>query len=58
VYLPLNCSGAALVSGKGIVSIEFPGTVKLAMIDRTVNGMIHDIGYEMFINVLWNSNGS
>lgn len=46
MYLPLNFSGAALVSGKGIVSIEFPGTVRLAMVDWTVNGVIRDIVYK------------
>jgi len=33
VYLPLNFSGAALESGRGMVSIEFPGTFRFAMVD-------------------------
>jgi hypothetical protein len=49
LYLPLNFSGAAFVSGRGIVRIEFPGTVRLAIVDRVISGFWDEI----LIEIMW-----
>ena len=36
---PLNFSGAAFVSGMGIVRMEFPGTIRLAMMSGLPGGV-------------------
>jgi hypothetical protein len=43
LYLPLNLSGAAFVSGRGIVRIEFPGTVRFTIVDWMIVGFWDEI---------------
>jgi hypothetical protein len=58
VYLPLNFSGAAFVSGNGIVSIEFPDAFWLAMVDGIIDWCVSSLGDTIFVEISGSFNDS